>query len=71
MTVYARVARNYVGIVIAQLKKANGVKILRGVDPKAQLQELCITSRMRADLTYILEDIDSMGYPMFEYKICK
>lgn len=70
MTVLAKVHREYLGIVIAQLRKANGVKILTGIHPDAQIQSLCITSRLKDDLLHILKKIDAMGYLCFEYKVC-
>lgn len=71
MTAYVKVHKNYLGIVLAQLKKANGVRIRRGLNPNTDIQELCVESRLRADLTHILEQIDSMGYLLFSYKVCK
>lgn len=71
MTAYVKVHREYLGIVLSQLKKANGARIRRGLDPNAVVQELCVESRLRADLTHILDQIDSMGYLLFSYKICK
>ena len=70
MTVVAKVHRDYLGIVIAQIKKANGVKVLTGIHPESQIQSLCITSRLKEDLLHILNQIDEMGYLCFEYRIC-
>lgn len=71
MVVYAKVQRDYLGVVIAQIKKANGVKVAMGIHPEAQDQALCIKSRMKEDLLYILREIDENGYPGFSYKVCR
>lgn len=47
-----------------------GVRVLMGIDPKAELQDLCVESRMSEDLLYILKHIESLNYPMFEYRVC-
>lgn len=70
MTAYVKVHREYLGIVISQLKKVNGVKILQGIDPDKILQELCVSSRLSEDLRYRLDQIDQNGYLMFSYRIC-